>query len=293
MSESLKTNSKVLRVFLIGSGISQSISPAIHNRAFKEVGFNAKYSLLDVSYKEFNSEIRKIRSAHDILGFNITVPYKERILHYVSRLDKHSKSVGAVNTIKVSKGRMLGFNTDVDGVELTLSKLGIVNQDKRCVILGAGGAAKACTYAVLRNDFEYLTVLNRSVERAHEVATHFGKLFPKSSIEALPLERKQCLKAIRDCDLLINAITTTSARKFAIHIDFADAPRSMKFFDLDYRRISPLLKEATRHGIKTIDGLPMLVEQAAKSFEIWTGITAPRKSMTIAAKKEVSSISHQ
>ena len=290
MRQNLKIDQKILKVFLIGSGISKSISPVMHNRAFEKVGFNAKYSLLEISDRRFDSEIARIQRADDILGFNVTAPYKERILPYVGRLDEQSKLVGAVNTVKISEGRMFGFNTDVDGVEFTLSKLGIGGTSKKCVILGAGGAAKACVYAVLKNDFDRLAVLNRSIERANKLSVHFGKLFPDASIDVLPLERKQLSRAIGDSDLLINA--TTSSREFVAYIDFASASKIMKFFDLDYRGISPLLKEAAKHRIKSIDGLPMLVEQAAKSFEIWTGVTAPRKAMAIAAKKELSRTSY-
>ncbi len=290
LRENLKTSEKGLRVFLVGSGISKSLSPAIHNRAFEKARFNAKYSLFDVSDRRFESEIVKIQRADDILGFNVTVPYKERIIPYVSHLDEQSKLVGAVNTVKVSNGQMSGFNTDVDGVEFTLFKLGIGITSKKCVILGAGGAAKACVYAVLKNGFDNLTVLNRSIDRANKLSVHFGKLFPDASIDVLALERKQLSRAIGDSDLLINA--TTSSKELAAYIDFTSAPRIMKFFDLDYRGISPLLKEAAKHRIKSIDGLPMLVEQAAKSFEIWTGIKAPRKAMNIAAKKELSRVSY-
>lgn len=286
MRRNPKTGSKHLRVFLVGHGISKSISPAMHNAAFKKMGLKAHYSLFDVSDNEFDSEITKILRATDILGFNVTVPYKERILQYVSKLDKQARSVGAINTVKVSNGKILGFNTDVDGLRVALSNLGVSRNAKKCVILGAGGAARACAYTVLKSGFDSLTILNRSADRANKMVIHFKELFSKASIEGLPIKENQFVTAVADCDLLINAIT--SSRTLLMNVDFENAPRNMRFFDLGYRAISPILRGAISSGIKSSDGLSMLVEQAAKSFEIWTGVTAPREVMAVAARKELS-----
>ena len=112
------------RVFLLGSNISESISPVFQNKAFQKTGFGARYQLLQISEDKFDSTMKEIQGADDVLGFNITAPYKETVLPYVSKLDRQSKAIGAVNTIKISRtGRMSGYNTDVDGILASLSKL--------------------------------------------------------------------------------------------------------------------------------------------------------------------------
>ena len=132
-----KREKSVKRAFLLGSNIIKSISPAIQNKAFEKTGFGARYELLQISGKKFASVMRKMQSANDVLGFNITAPYKETILPYISKLDSQSKAIGAVNTVKFSRtGKMNGFNTDVEGILASLSKLDALRRREKCVILG-------------------------------------------------------------------------------------------------------------------------------------------------------------
>lgn len=301
-------------MFLLGSGIGKSISPAIQNRAFAKVGLNARYSLYEVHDAEFDSAMHQIQLARDILGFNITAPFKERILPYLTRLDDIAKEVGAVNTVKIGKGRgserkWLGFNTDVAGIIATLSKLDVkggkpqveMGRDtskvakspktttRRCVILGAGGAARACVDALLKYGFDSIVILNRNIERARQVSNHFGRLFPHATIDIFPLTKEQFLKTTRNCDLLINAVTNTNP--FPIRIDFSQVRRDMKVFDLGYKEVSSVLKAARTSKLESIDGLTMLVAQAAKCFEIWTGTKAPTRAMLFEAKREVARLS--
>ncbi|MGI0090902.1 MAG: shikimate dehydrogenase family protein [Nitrososphaerales archaeon] len=273
------------RVFLLGSNVQKSISPAIQNRAFEKSGFHARYGLFQVPEDEFDSAMAEVGRASDILGFNVTAPYKERILPYLARVDRHVRGVGAVNTIKIGRrGNWAGYNTDINGIVASLKKLG--SSGKKCVILGAGGAAKACMYAALKNGFDEITILNRTKDRAKHALSHFESQFPRVSFEALSLTKEDFASAIRNCDLLINAVASTYP--FPIKTDFSDAPKRMKFFDLGYKEVSDVLKEARKNNIRSIDGVLMVVEQGAKSFEIWTGLEAPRKEMIIAGRRALA-----
>jgi shikimate dehydrogenase len=279
-----KREKSVKRVFLLGSKISKSISPVIQNKAFEKAGFAATYELLQVSEGKFSSVMRKMQSVDDVLGFNITAPYKETILPYVSKLDPQSKAIGAVNTVKfLRNGKMIGFNTDVEGIFASLSRLDAFQKREKCVILGAGGAARACVYAVLKSGFRSISILNRSSDRAEQVRAHFERQFPKARINVHSLVSEEFAREIQNANLLINAVTNP----FPIAVDFSGAPKKLKLLDLGYKEPSSILIQARDAKIDSLDGLLMLVEQGAKSFEIWTGLEAPRRTMLLAAKRQI------
>ena len=147
-----------------------------------------------------------------------------------------------MNTVKILRdGRMAGFNTDTDGITFSLSKLGAL-KGGRCVILGAGGAARACAYTVLRHGFNLLVIMNRTRDRAEKVRSDFKKRFPRAKIKIAPLSSEQFAKEIRNCDLLINAITNP----FPIETDFSHASKKLKFFDLGYKKPSSILRDARK-----------------------------------------------
>lgn len=272
------------RFFLIGSSIEKSLSPAMHNAALKKLGISGVYQLHQIPERKFDSEIKLLKNQSGLVGFNVTTPYKEMVLPYLSRMDSRSRVVRAVNTVKImSDGRMAGYNTDVDGILVSLKSLGVVRRPK-VVILGAGGAARACAYTLLKSGCRYLVLLNRSGARASRLRQDFSKRYPRAMIRTATLDKKNIENEIESCDLLVNAITNP----FPINFSFDSANSHMKFFDLWYGRPTSVLLSARNSGVKSIDGLLMLVEQAAKSFEIWTGRLAPRKSMYLAGKRALS-----
>jgi len=154
-------------------------------------------------------------------------------------------------------------------------------------ILGAGGAARGCICALFANEFGEITILNRDEKRSATVISDFQKRFPGKKLRAGPLNSSGLESAFSRASVLINTIPLTA--KLPFEPDFSKAPRSMKFLDLNYRKNPPLLRMAEKEGIVSIDGSLMLVEQAARSFEILTGISAPRKIMMLAVKKQPNS----
>jgi shikimate dehydrogenase len=273
------------RYLLLGSNIAKSISPAVQNAALRKTGLKARYELFQIPLGEFDSAMKEILDSDDVRGLNITAPYKEDVIPYLSKLDSRSKSIGAVNTVKKSGKKMEGYNTDVDGILATLGRLGALKRRGKCVLLGAGGAARACSYTVLKSGYSSLVILNRTRERAEMLRSDLRRLFSKSSILVEMFGMEEFAKEIKDTDLVINAVTSP----FPIKVDFVSAPKSMRFFDLGYKEPSSILIQARAAGIKSMDGVSMLVEQGAKSFEIWTGREAPRRTMLLAARKELAS----
>jgi shikimate dehydrogenase len=281
-----KKNHGLKKVFLLGSGINKSISPAIHNKAIAELGLDMDYGLRDVPDSGFREALDEFSLDKDVVGFNVTIPFKERILPLIAHLEPGAKAVGAVNVVTFTQERkMVGHNTDIDGVVASLSKLGLIGRTgQRAIILGSGGASRACLYALFSHGFDEVKILNRTKNRAEEVAQAFRLQFPSKKMESFGLTKDSVESSMSDkVDLLINTIPFYASIPF--EVNFRLAPEGMKLFDLNYRTDPPILKEAKKERLVTIDGLLMLVEQAAKSFEIWTGISAPRKTMMLTARK--------
>ncbi len=278
------------KAFLLGRGISNSLSPAIQNAAFRKLRINAAYELEDLNRRSFASFFSSL-SISDTIGFNVTSPFKEEIMSYLTAIDPRSKSIGAVNTVKIIDnqiGGMMGFNTDYDGIFAALRRLGCLRESakqKSAVVLGAGGASRASIYVLLNNGYSNLTILNRTVSKARVLSKRFESLFPKSEIEIAPLTEAKFAKSIENCGLIINTISKSNSRYFPLKkLDLSRIASKTAVFDLGYKEESTFLKTARRSGLKTIDGLLMLVTQAAKSFEIWTGRKAPFDLMMATAK---------
>ncbi|MGI0078848.1 MAG: shikimate dehydrogenase family protein, partial [Nitrososphaerales archaeon] len=240
------------RALLLGKGITRSISPQIQNLAFRKAGMNVEFGLLDLNGTEFNSMMRKISRSDDIIGLNITVPFKERVIKHLSSIDTRSKIIGAVNTVKISKpGVLRGFNTDYDGIRVTLEELRTLSGSgkKEGVILGAGGAARACVYTLAKNGFSSILVLNRTMKRANDLADHFRLHFPRTTLDTAKLTTKNLVEAVKGCDLLVNAISSSTKDHFPVEIDLTRARAGMKVFDLGYKEPSLFLKTALNQGI--------------------------------------------
>jgi shikimate dehydrogenase len=277
------------RAFLLGTDISKSISPFIQNAAFDKLRINARYDLGVLSPEKLGYFVSSISKAQNILGFNVTSPFKEEIIKYLQSLDLRSKSIGAVNTVKVSKTQgMRGFNTDYDGVIATLRKLGCLTSPRKkkgAVVIGAGGASRACVFALLDSGYTHLTILNRTVQKAEIISKQFAFQFPNSNMGVVPLTKGSFTKSLENGGIIINAISNSNSKYFPVELDFSLADKGTKFFDLGYKQDSLFLTTARKKGFQVMNGLLMLVVQAAKSFEIWTGKKAPFRTMMLAAKK--------
>jgi shikimate dehydrogenase len=280
---------KKRKVLLLGAGISKSISPELNNKAYRELGLDMEYSLCEIPEDSFDSKLEELVGDERVLGFNVTIPFKEKIISHLNWLDPVARIIGAVNLVVISADRkkLSGYNTDVDGVVASLSKLGLIGHSGQvAVILGAGGAARACVYALLSNGFDKIRILNRSEKRARELASSFSKYFPEKGIVCFGLTSGDLETALPDADLLVNTIPI--AVQIPFEVSFVSAQNKIKYLDLNYRKNPPILRAAKRDGVPSIDGALMLVEQAARSFEILTGISAPRKTMMLAAKRQSS-----
>ena len=269
---------------LIGDPVKGSLSPAMYNAAFKALGLDCAYVALRVPREMLADAIAGVR-ALGIAGLNVTHPHKIGILDLLDELDESASSVGAVNTVKNDRGKLIGFNTDGPGaVEALKQKVGGL-KGSRVLLLGAGGAARAIAFS-LAKEGAGLTIANRTVDKARALASAIEeKLGARVTISEL--ERAVLVGAIKRSDILINAtavgMSPVADRTF-VTADMMH--RGLVVFDIVYEPLrTKLLREAKRAGANTIDGLGMLVNQGALAFEILAGKRAPIEVMEEAAKR--------
>lgn len=253
---------------LIGSPISKSLSPEIHNYSFKQNNINARYLALDVKEKNLKEAVDGIR-ALGIKGCNVTIPHKVNIIKYLDELDEEAKLLGAVNTVKNEDGKLIGYNTDGRGFTNALKDKNIEIKDKTIAILGAGGAARAISIILAKEDVKKIIIFNRTIEKAKIIADEIIEKFEEVEVEYKNLETD--VFAYKEIDILINA---TSVGMFP---NSDDMPIDPKLFsentivcDIVYKPLeTKLLKNAKKQGKKIVDGLNMLIYQGILSEEIW------------------------
>jgi shikimate dehydrogenase len=265
---------------VLGDPVSHSLSPVMHNAAFKALGMECEYLAFRVSTQNLHYAIH---GAY-ILGFgglNLTIPLKEKALEIVEPSEL-ARQIGAVNTIDFKKG-IFGYNTDGIGAKMALEDSGTDIRGKNVLLLGAGGAARAIAFQ-LAKDGANVTISNRTFERAKALSEEVSKVgrVRASGLEDLKIK-------IQNCDILINStaigmfpnVSETLVTSEMMHSDLV-------VFDIVYNPITTqLLKQAKKAGARTIDGVMMLVHQGAEALKIWTGMTPPIDVMEKAVRERL------
>jgi len=255
--------------YLVGYPVEHSMSPAMHNAAFKALGLDAEYRLAPVKPEQLEEFIDKLRE-DEAIGASVTIPHKMEVMRHLDHVDETARAIGAVNTIVHREGRLYGYNTDsTGGVGALMEEYGSL-EGRNVTILGAGGASRAITYQVSRVDCKVM-VLNRSVERARNLV---DDLRPQTSAELRYGGLTQLLDVIDDTDVLIN---TTSV---GMSPNVSDSPvpegllhSGLFVYDVVYNPVkTKLLRDAEAKGAGTLSGVKMLVYQGAEAFRMWTGV---------------------
>jgi len=255
----------VKRLALLGWPAGHSLSPAIHNAAFRALDLPFEYDTVEVASEGLAAALDQL-CASGFCGGNVTVPHKEAIVPLCDEVDDVVRRVGAVNTLVHRDGRLSGSNTDVLGFRAALEEIGIDLRGISLVVLGAGGAARAVAFAAHQDGAARIAAVARRPERARA----FVPL-------ALPWQADALSDVLGRADLLVNA----SAAGMPRQIPPCDPPLDQLrgdavVFDLVYQpRETPLLAQARRLGLRTIDGTRMLLHQGAASFRVWTGRDPP------------------
>ena len=284
----MKVSGRTKVCAVIGDPVEHSLSPCFQNAAFQHLKLDFIYVAFTVKAEDLGDAISCVRSL-GIYGLNVTVPHKISVIKYLDELDERADRIKSVNTILNRNGKLIGYTTDGIGVLNALKYNGIDPKGKKVVILGAGGAARSASYALSEVAGE-LVILNRTIERARNLASKVRKLIGSHvNVKWDGLTEESLRREIREADILINAtpvgmspdVNGTLVEKRLLHPD-------MVVFDMIYHPLKTrLLREAEEVGAKTINGLSMLIHQGAASFEIWTGVEAPVDVMMKAAEEEI------
>ena len=273
---------------IIGYPIRHSISPIFQQAALDYHKIGAVYQAWGVAPEGLAAFMEELRSPN-ALGINVTVPYKEAVIGYLDHVDDWARSAGAVNTIVNLGGRLLGYNTDGLGFLRALKEIG--NFDPagcRALLLGAGGSAKGVALALAGAGASHLTIANRTLSRAEELAGLVRTHNLRADAIAIDPPDGALAAASYDADLIINCTTLGMLHGQGE----AETPLSKErisakalVYDLVYNPPeTPLLREAALAGAASLGGLHMLVYQGAASFELWTGKEAPIDIMWKAAE---------
>ena len=272
------------QVGLLGYPLKHSVSSVFQQAAFDHFSLPIKYVNLNVDSSELPDAVSKLRQ-NIFLGANVTIPYKEKIIHLIDEVSDLALNVGAINTILNSSGKLFGFNTDVDGfIDSLKFKLNLNLYNKNIVVIGAGGASRAAVYGLFRENVGSVTVYNRTLERSKIMSTQFPDLYISKTIDDL---KKACINA----DLIVNCTSVGMAHtdtEDVSPIDVELISEGSMVFDMVYNpNRTKLIKECEQRKIKVAGGLWMLVYQGAKSFKIWTNKEAPTDLMYDAAMKAI------
>jgi shikimate dehydrogenase/3-dehydroquinate dehydratase type I len=262
---------------ITGYPLSHSLSPELHQAALEHLGISGRYLRFPANSAELDKLLEIVRELR-IRGINVTIPHKEAIIPLLDEVDDSAIRAGAVNTVLNENGRLVGLNTDVDGVAGTFASAGISPDGKRALILGAGGAAKACC-AYLIETGASLSVVNRSRERAEKLAERFQGTDILSEGEALRAE----------FDIVINC-TPLGMKGFpdSLPIDPEIFREGQFVMDTIYNPPKTrFLEEAERKGAITRSGIEMLIYQALSAFEVWTGLSPPFEVMAKKIREEL------
>lgn len=257
-------NSKTNLYSLIGEPIKHSLSPIIHNNFFNIRNMDSLYISLLVTKDNLKNELELLRN--NFSGFNVTIPHKESIIPYLDEVDSLALDYGAVNTVKVINGNLIGYNTDGFGFLKSLDSINVSLKDKEVLLLGSGGAGRVAAFEILKSGGK-LTIATRNIDKAKELKADLLKSY-KSNIGIIQIEEIN-----GSFDIIINSTPV------GMYPNIDECPVNEKvlqgaelIYDMIYNPYeTKLLSLGKQSGAKIINGLPMLVYQGLKSMEIWTG----------------------
>ena len=266
-------------VGIIGWPVAHSLSPALHNAAFAACGLDMAYVPLPVSSDRVSEAVVGLL-ALGFVGANVTIPHKTAVIPLLDEIDGEARLAGAANTIVVREGRLAGYNTDVQGFAHALHEVHPGSLAGRAVLLlGAGGMARAVAL-VLAREGALVTVADRTLPAAERIARLMAQVSGGTPAKPLALEALST-ETVRAADVIVNASALGMASVGKVPAVLADNVRSDHVVcDVVYaRQATQLVAQARARDALTVDGLSILIWQAAASFELWTGQTAPMDVM--------------
>jgi len=259
---------------VIGDPIDNSLSPNIHNAAFKALGLDCTYIGYKIPKDELAAGLEALKTIK-IAGFNVTIPHKVEMMKFLDSLDEDCSMIGATNTITNDNGKFVGYNTDMEGFLDPIREKKLSIKDSKVLLLGAGGAARAITAGFAKEKASSITIANRTKKNANTLAQFANKI----GINANSVSFDEIGDSVSDYNFIVNSTS--------IGLENEPSPISTNYinqdsvvYDIVYRPMNTdLIKQSKKNGARVIYGYEMLLGQAARSFKIWHGIDAPYDAM--------------
>lgn len=265
----MEISGKTKIVGIFGYPIEHTLSPAMHNSAFRYLGLDYCYVPFLVHPDFLGDAVAAIR-ALNIIGVNVTIPHKEKVLKYLDSIDEEARFIGAINTIVNDNGRLVGYNTDGIGFMKSLEEEKVDLDGKDVLVIGAGGAARAIGFYLCKK-VRRLYIYGRTSEKAIKLIKDLKKLNNNVFYYDKLIDLSQF-------DILINATPLGLKDEDPLPFNIEDLKTAQIVYDLIYKE-TRLIREVKQKGCLAITGKGMLLWQGVKAFEKWTGITPPIEIM--------------
>ena len=256
-----------MKLFVLGNPIKHSKSPIIHNLWLKKINKEIIYEKKLLSEKQLGSMINMIRRG-ECLGFNITLPYKTKILKFLDYYEENVKQIGAANTVYVKGNKIMGANTDGEGFVSSLKHEVKMNLNNiKVFVIGAGGASRGILLELLKYPIKEICICNRNVMNAKKLKKNLSLYSLNCKITLQKWQRK---KILRKYDLVINTTSLGMKLRENLNFNFCELRKRTVVYDLIYNPIETnFLKKAKKLNLRSYNGVGMLVRQAAESFARW------------------------
>jgi len=259
---------------VIGDPIDHSLSPTIHNAAYRELGIECTYIAYRVIQGDLSTGIESLKKIK-ISGFNVTIPHKIEMMKYLDNVDENCKKIGAVNTVLNDDGMLRGFNTDMDGFLEPIKRKEIDIKNSKILLLGAGGAARSIITGFQKENAKEITIVNRTKSKGDELMKFSNEL----GLNAISKMIEEMNELDSDFDFIINASSLGLKNESSV-IPEKLLNEQTTVYDIVYKPIkTDLINKATQKNCNIIFGYEMLLGQAIRSFEIWLDKKAPYETM--------------
>lgn len=270
-------------VFLIGRPLGHSLSSVFQNAAFEARNLPLVYQPLELSSSALAAFFKVLRESPDVLGCNVTVPYKEKVLSYLDELDVEAARAGSVNTIVRKKNRLVGYSTDGLGFWRSLGAFQKRFKGSFGVFLGAGGAARAVLMTLAQKGIRGAAIVNRTASKAFALQRRLRRFFPNREWRVWNV--REASRKLSQAAWVIQGTSVGLRARDPNPLPLHSACANTLAVDLIYHRRTRFLQEARQKSLPTLDGLGMLLHQGALAFERWTGKKAPVFVMQRALKR--------
>jgi len=265
----------MLKTFaVIGDPIDHSLSPTIHNAAYRQLGLECTYIAYRILKEQLDVEINSLKKIK-ISGFNVTIPHKINVMKYLDDLDENCKTIGACNTVKNNDGNLKGYNTDMDGFLEPIKNRNIPIQDSNILLFGAGGAARAIIAGLAKEKARHATIVNRTEEHGLQLKEFSESIGLNSEVKTI----EEMNEFHADYDFIINS-SSLGLKNESNPIPIKIINQETVVYDIVYKPVNTeLIKESKKKNAEIIYGYEMLLGQAVRSFEIWLQQKAPYDEM--------------